>query len=144
MSNVIEFEGFKVTRVNRRYAPGACKHFHFTIDENGGSVVCDDCAQPLSPTWALALLCDGYNRALQQMKVEQTKAANAAKTHLHLTAAKVVESAWRSRSMVPVCPHCRAAIFPEDQFGRSTTNRAIAVRRRQVERAATTREGQEP
>jgi hypothetical protein len=45
-------------------------------------------------------------------------------------AAQVVESAWRSRSMVPVCPHCSEAIFATDGLGRSQVNKQMAERRR--------------
>ena len=51
---------------------------------------------------------------------------------LHLKAAQEAEAAWRSRKMVPTCPHCREAIFAADGFGKFQMRREIAERRRNV------------
>lgn len=56
---------------------------------------------------------------------------------VELRAAQKVEKAWRSRTMVPTCPHCAEAIFPEDGLGSGMANRELALRRRGVGAAKT-------
>lgn len=134
-SKVVELGEFRITRTQRsRFEPG-CKHLHYTIDTMGDVVVCDDCGKQISAMWALTELVEHYTREMARLDRARTVQQKVETTTLHLKAAQRVEEAWRSRTMVPTCPHCREAIFPGDGFGGSGTNKAIALRRRETAQA---------
>lgn len=111
-------------------APGECKHLHLMLDDNGDTVRCDDCKVYVSAYWALKLL------AMQFQSQERALAARRAQLDAEtaekrtLIATRKVDAAWRSRTMVPACPHCHEAIFPEDGLGRHTVSREVALARR--------------
>lgn len=84
----------------------------------------------VSAFWALEMLSDEYNRALSKLQRDREALAKAKEAETHLLAARRVESVWRSRTMVPACPHCGTGILPEDGLGSSQINRGIELRRR--------------
>jgi hypothetical protein len=131
MTNVVEFGEFKVTLERRKLYGKQCKHMNITLDANGEFVKCDDCHETISAWYALQTLVEWWDVAEKNLAAKQVRQQEVESKTIHLKAAQRVEAAWRSRSMVPTCPHCREAIFPEDGFGGSATNREIAVRRRQ-------------
>lgn len=131
MTNVTNIEDLRLTRAERSYAPAACQHLQLTMTAAGEIVTCDDCHQQVSAYWALGMFLNYYSRASAKLKSrEQAQATVEARTVV-LKAAQLVETAWRSRTYVPGCPHCGEAIYPADGFGRSPMiNRAMADRRR--------------
>jgi len=135
-TKVVEIGEFRLTRSRREFFDTGCKHLHTTIDSEGDVVTCDDCKQQLSAVWVLRSLCDSYVKAQERLAALQSSVREVAAKQVGMKAAQQVEKAWRSRSMVPTCPHCHEAIFPEDGFGGSATNREIAVRRRKCAAAA--------
>lgn len=126
---VIEIGEFRLKR-ERQWQHAGCKHVHLTLDDDGEFVTCDDCQKQVGNYAALRMLIERW--ALLQARVErqQRTADDALSKTVGLRAAQKVERAWRSRTMVPTCPHCGDAIFPEDGFGGSAVNRQIALRRR--------------
>jgi hypothetical protein len=76
------------------------------------------------------MLAGEYNRALSRLQRERDALTKAKESEIHLLAAKKVEKAWRSRTMVPACPHCGKGILPQDGLGSTNINRAIELRRR--------------
>lgn len=129
MTDVIQIEELRIRRERKTYAPGKCKHLRFTADSEGEIVTCDDCEKQISAYWALHLLIDSYLKVMNRL--DQAKAmheASAAKG-VTLKAAQRVEQAWRSRTMVPTCPHCRSGIFPGDGFGGTQVSREMELRR---------------
>lgn len=130
--NIIEFGALRLKRERRKQSQGEgdCRHWNMTLDDDGEIVTCDDCGKQLGAYWALRLITEQYQRAWQRVNAAREAHAASTAKHLVLNAAQKVEKAWRSRSMVPSCPHCHEAIFPEDGFGGAMTNREIALRRR--------------
>ncbi|MGE1071201.1 hypothetical protein ACQJ22_01250 [Pseudomonas fragariae (ex Marin et al. 2024)] len=58
----------------------------------------------------------------------------AEKFQIRSRAAKVMDDAWRSTKLAPLCPHCNTAILPEDvAAGVAKTSKALvsAARKRQ-------------
>ena len=132
MADVIEFGELRVRRAEKmtRLAADRCRHYKMTLDDNGDIVTCDDCGKQLSAFWALRLITEQYEAAWKKVQATGERINREAQASLHLRAAAKVEKAWRSRSMVPACPHCHAPIFPEDGLGGIQVNRKIALARR--------------
>ena len=131
MSNVIDIDALRVARKNRHVRPvGECRHMHMTLDDNGDIVKCDDCGVQLSAYWAIGHFVEYYQRAIAKLTHAQNQLSQAQEQGVHLIAARRVERAWRSRTMVPACPHCGEGIGPKDGFGSTCINKAIYERRR--------------
>lgn len=134
MSNIVEIGEFRISQKRRTYAGHECKHLRFTVEHEGEVVNCDDCGKQISSHWALMLLVETYQREMACLASARATQKSIEGKTIHLKAAQRVESAWRSRSMVPSCPHCREGIFPEDGFGGSAVSREIALRRREAKK----------
>jgi hypothetical protein len=136
VADVIEFGELRVRRAERMTRLNAttdrCRHHNMTLDDNGELVTCDDCGKQLGAFWALRLITEQYGDAWRKVQATGERINREASATLHLRAAQKAEKAWRSRSMVPACPHCHVAIFPEDGFGGIQVNRQIALARRQA------------
>jgi len=134
--NVVQFGDLYFKARGRRVAweQDRCAHKHLTLDSNGDMVMCDDCGKQVSAFWALQTIVDQWGQHARAIERRQERLNDEVKSVVHLIAAKKVERAWRSRKMVPICPHCSEPIFPEDGFGESNVNREIARRRRDAKR----------
>lgn len=128
---VIEIGEFRIQRKRQEFLKG-CQHVHLTLDDSSESVSCDDCKVQVGNYAALRMLVERWKRLQDRADAQQRAISEAQAKTIGLRAAQRVESAWRSRTMAPSCPHCSEAIFPEDGFGSSLVNREIALRRRQV------------
>lgn len=130
-AQVVEIGDFRLKRERHKTLDG-CQHKHLTLSDEGEFVTCEDCQKQVGNYAALRMLVERW--ALLQDRADSQRAAitEAASKTVGLRAAQRVEKAWRSRSMVPSCPHCNEAIFPGDGFGRSMVNKEIATRRRAV------------
>lgn len=111
-----------------------CEHLKVTMDDNGGIVTCDACGKQLDAYLTLRRMCEKWGTHAEQIKRSAQQVHDDAKAIVVLRAAKRIEHAWRSRTMIPTCPHCNAAILPEDGFGSSLINREVELRRRSVKR----------
>lgn len=138
MTEVIQIEELRIRRERKTYASGKCKHMNLTTDDEGEIVMCDDCGKQVSAFWALQMVAEHYAKAMH--KLERDKAAHAASTAKGVTlrAAQRVEQAWRSRTMVPTCPHCKTGIFAEDGFGQTQVSREMELRRLAVAKSRET------
>lgn len=138
MSNIIDIEGLRLTRAEtfHNYRQNACAHMNLTMDDHGDIVTCDDCKKQVSAFWALQMLVNHYEKARAKLNNRAAQQAEVEAKTIHLRAAQKVEASWRSRTMVPICPHCSEAIFATDGFGRTQINKAIAERARAVRLAA--------
>jgi ribosomal protein S27E len=133
MENVIQIGEARLTRRQQTPPRDECQHSRMTIDDHGEIITCDDCSKQLSAFWVLCRFGDQFKRAKAQLDAQRAAHADAVAKGVTLKSAQEVESAWRSRSMVPTCPHCREAIFATDGFGRAQINKEIATRRRQTQ-----------
>ena len=103
---------------------GECQHRALEADDEGEILTCKTCGKQVSAYWA-------FMRFMKEYKIYKEKLENKAKElhareekGLRLKAAQKIEEAWRSRTMVPACPHCRKAIMPGDGFGGLMYNKA--------------------
>ncbi len=100
-----------------------CPHLHLFFDENGQTVECKDCKKQVTAWWALFAMAKGLERERQRLDGERKQLEDEKAKQITHKAALKVQSAWRKKSMVPVCPHCLHAIFPEDGFGYSMVSK---------------------
>lgn len=133
-AQVVDIGEFRLTR-SRTFTFDGCKHKHLTLNDEGEFVTCDDCKMQVGTYAALRMLVERWDLLQERLNRQQAAIAEAAGKTIGLRAAQRVEQAWRSRTMVPTCPHCSAAIFPEDGFGSSAVNKAFAIARRDARAA---------
>lgn len=141
MSNVIQIDAVRITRAQRTYQPSKeCQHLYLTFSDHGEIIECDECHKQVTAYWALTMLAEVYGKAWAKMEAGQRRLAEAKEKDISLLAAQRVEKAWRSRTMVPACPHCSEPIFPQDGFGGMQINREMALRRRVATQEASARQ----
>lgn len=109
-----------------------CRHLHLEFDENGHIVLCLDCNQQVEPFFALTMLADEYRKAFQRLEDDRKRFEAEKEESITSAAAKKVDKVWRSRTMTPLCPHCKEAILPEDGLGSSQTGLEYARKRREA------------
>jgi len=137
MSNVIQIGEFALTRNRDRnfQKNGECRHRHITCDDVGEIVTCNDCGKQVSAYWALGYFSQVWESEMQKIEAAKRVLAEERAKSVHLLAAQKVERAWRSRGMVPSCPHCGRGILASDGLGSTQVNKAIELRRREAEEA---------
>lgn len=107
-----------------------CEHDNLTIEAHGHIVRCDDCGEQVDAFWVLERMAYRREREIQKREAEKAELEDLRHKTIHLKAARRVERLWRGRKMAPCCPHCDAAILPEDGLGSNAVNRDIELRRR--------------
>lgn len=134
---VVNIDDLRITRQrDNKWKREACKHLHLTFDDNGEIIECDDCGKQIGGYWAVLMLAERYAEAWNKLQAGSEALARAKSEGVHLLAARKVERAWRSRSMVPCCPHCGQGIGPNEGFGETMINAEMERRRRQVAAAS--------
>lgn len=138
--NVVELGDYRFTHKRRhRYPKPECEHKRVELDDNGDIVMCLDCGKQVSAYHALRMLTEHWGEVQSKIASKQARADGAHVKAIHLLAARKVEEAWRSRTMVPFCPHCGEGISATDGFGAGLINKEIDSARRArkaAERAA--------
>lgn len=135
--NVIQIADFRFRRDRRRRCPrdtSLCKHKNTVLVSDGQYVRCDDCGAQLSAFWVLERTLEVYSQCVDNLNARIREFNKLQKNGLSLLAAKKVEEAWRSRTMVPSCPHCHRGILPTDNFGGSTINKRVELDQRRFEK----------
>ncbi|WP_455233395.1 hypothetical protein [Geopseudomonas aromaticivorans] len=137
--NVIEIGDFslarKVDNAWQRRREKACEHRNLDLEPHGEVVRCRDCGTQVSAFWALGMLADNWRERSAQLQRKEQQAEQDLKSTLHLRAARLVESAWRSRDTLPTCPHCGEGIAPSDGLGSARVSKPIDAARREARRA---------
>lgn len=108
-----------------------CKHVQVTLDDEGGIVTCDACGKQLDAYLTLRRMCEKWEAHSRDIASARERLREEASGTVVLRAALRVQDAWRSRTMLPTCPHCHKAIAPEDGFGSSgSVNKEMELARR--------------
>lgn len=142
-NNVVEIGELRLARLEATYTRKreGCQHNSLEMDEIGQTVMCRDCKVQVSAYWALEKLRGFWQDHAKKYKRELEAAQEERGAVLHLTAAKKVEAAWRSKNTVPSCPHCSRGIFPHDNLGGATVARRFEEGLRERERADSIAQG---
>jgi hypothetical protein len=143
MDNVVQFADLQFRAKQKRWPweKDRCEHKKLVLDDNGEIVTCEDCKQQVGAYWALRHMVEVWGKHAETAKRNSDHLNSRIQENVSLLAAQKAEKAWRSRKMVPTCPHCHEAIFAGDGFGGSMVNKQIAERRR-TEAATRSREAQ--
>jgi len=129
MSNIIDIGEFRFERKRQDW----CDHKKLFYDSSGRTVQCQDCMAFIEPFQAFLNIANQIGRANDEINKQRDELRLAKEKEISLLSAKKVEKAWRSHSMVPICPHCHEAIFAHDRFGEASTNKQRALERRKFQ-----------
>lgn len=113
-ATVVDIGDIRVARGLSRRPVSSCKHKHVLYDEKERRVWCSDCETDVEAFDAFIGLVGQFDAAAKQAKRLIDEAHEASKFSLISRAAKAIDRQWRSKRMVPACPHCHAGIWPED------------------------------
>ena len=127
VKNVVSIGDVRVARGRSRSDYAACRHMNLIYCTVERAVWCDDCETRLDPFTAFEVLverADSIEKRISDLKkIEQETLVSRA--------AKAFDEVFRRRSVVPLCPHCLHAIFPEDVAkGLPTKSRAHSEEQR--------------
>lgn len=111
---VVDIGDLRVKRGKSRRPASACPHQHLHYDGAERRIWCPDCEKNIDAYDAFERLVSQWHRANTD-HAKREAVLQEAETHTLISvAAKVIDKAWRSQTMVPACPHCREPLFPED------------------------------
>lgn len=111
---VVDIGDIRVARGLSRRAHSSCPHARLMYDQNERRVWCKDCERDVEAFDAFTGIVEQYSRAYDSLAERSKEVAEAEKFQVRSIAAKKLDEAWRSRNMVPACPHCGSGLFPED------------------------------
>lgn len=120
MGNIIQICEFTVKTGNsksRAYRENVCLHHRLELDDNGNIVICLDCKKQIDPYFALSMMINSFDRLRDNLAKKELELSSLESQKLHFIAAKALESAWRSKTTLPTCPHCNQAIEQTAKFG---------------------------
>ncbi|MDH4566134.1 hypothetical protein E8E95_05535 [Pseudomonas sp. BN414] len=128
---VVQIEDLRVARGLTRRPASSCRHKKLVYDDKERRIWCSDCESEVEAFDAFVGLCEVFSAGVSDLNRRRRELAEAEKFALRSRAAKVMDEAWRSTSMAPLCPHCDAAILPEDVVGGvSMASKKLVVARR--------------
>jgi Zn finger protein HypA/HybF involved in hydrogenase expression len=126
---VVHIEDLRIARGLSRRPASACPHRSLVYDQKERRIWCKDCETDVEPFDAFRMLAERSHAHSEHLRDREKRVKEAEAFQIRSRAAKVMDEAWRSRNMVPNCPHCRRGIFPEDVVrGVSMTGRDYAAR----------------
>ena len=111
---VVDIGDLRVSRGLTRRPIAVCKHLNMSYDPKERRIWCRDCEQDIDNFDAFRVIVEQYDSALRNLQRRQTALKEAEAFQVRSIAAKKIDKAWRSKNMVPACPHCSNGLFPED------------------------------
>lgn len=133
MADIIEIAEVRLERKRN----GFCQHNHLGYDEVNQHIECLDCKLPVQPFQAFMILARNYSRALDNLKSqrEDLERLEQRSEKTLLKAVREIDSVWRSRTMLPCCPHCGRGITPDDGLGQHRVGLKYEMERRRFQKA---------
>lgn len=110
---VVDIGDLRIARGLSRRPRSACEHRRLVYDKSERRIWCHDCESNVDAFDAFLLLVERYSAATDNLNRRQKALTEAEAFQLRTIAAKKMDEAWRSRNMVPACPHCNHGLFPE-------------------------------
>jgi hypothetical protein len=131
---VVQIEDLRIARGMTRRPASSCRHKKLVYDEKERRVWCSDCEAEVEPFDALVGIVEVFSGGMSSLQRRRRELDEAEKFQLRSRAAKVMDEAWRSTKMAPLCPHCKTAILPEDVAGgvASTSKALVAAARKRT------------
>jgi len=128
---VVDFGDLRVSRGLSRRPYSGCKHLSLVYDKSERRIWCEDCETDVEPFDAFLGLVERFSEVEERINRTLTEAHEASKFSLISRAAKSIDKDWRSKKMVPACPHCHAGIWPEDALKMGSVGREFDKARRE-------------
>lgn len=127
--SVVDIGDLRVARgLSRRPAP-VCRHLQLAFDTAERRIYCMDCQSDVEAFDAFVQLIERHHYLDEKAERMRRDAAHTVISR----AGKQMDQVWRSRTMAPACPHCKAAILAEDVAdGIPTVSKDLEVRRRSL------------
>ena len=110
---VLDFGDIRVARGLSRRAFSACRHRRLRYDTRERRIWCTDCERDLEGFDAFVVMAEQAHAFAASINERAKQVAEAERFQLRSRAAKAVDEVWRSRNMVPCCPHCNRGLLPE-------------------------------
>jgi hypothetical protein len=124
---VVDIGDLRVARGLSRRPHSSCEHKTMVYDQNERRIWCEDCEKNVEAFDAFVSLVEWHSKAANRIKERLNRVAEAEKNTVRSLAAKAMDEVWRSRNMVPACPHCGQGLFPENfKHGCSSLSREYA------------------
>ena len=111
---VVDIGDYRVSRGMTRRPFTGCNHHRLTYDKSERRIWCRDCEHDVEPFDAFVGLTENYDNALKSLEQKREELEEASKFQVRSLAAKVMDKAWRRKKSVPICPHCKHGLYPED------------------------------
>lgn len=129
--NVVDIGDVRVARGETRRPRSSCQHIRMVYDPKERRVWCEDCETEVEPFDAFMCLVERMDGHIKRLKRREAKVDEAEQFSARSRAVKALDKLWRTRSMVPMCPHCSEALLPEDvASGVAATSPEIARAKR--------------
>ncbi|HCT5099234.1 TPA: hypothetical protein OTZ31_006674, partial [Pseudomonas aeruginosa] len=128
---VVQIEDLRVARGLTRRPVSSCRHRKMVYDEKERRIWCSDCETEVEPFDAFMHLVQVFDGGLKDLNRRRRELHEAEQFAIRSRAAKVIDEAWRSTKMAPLCPHCNEALLPEDVVkGVATASKQLIIARR--------------
>lgn len=131
---VVDIGDARVARGMSRRPYSVCKHKMMIYDQKERRIWCKECEADVEHFDAFLILVAQFSSAAAEIQRRHEKVAEAERINITRIAAKNMEKAFRSRNMVPMCPHCTAGIFPEETAQLGMVGRDYETARRAAAR----------
>lgn len=135
---VVDIGDLRVARGMTRRPHSSCRHVHLVYDTSERRAWCRDCETEVEVFDAFVQLVGHFSAAQSKIERRRQELAEAETFALRSRAAKRIDEYWRSHNLTPLCPHCRAAILPEDVvdgLAQTSKSMALAARKRRIKPA---------
>ena len=137
---VVQIEDLRVARGMTRRPASSCRHKKLVYDDKERRIWCSDCEAEVEPFDAFVGIVEVFSAGMSSLQRRRRELDEAEKFQLRSRAAKVMDDAWRSTKMAPLCPHCNTAILPEDvAAGVASTSKALVAAARKRNAAKSTK-----
>lgn len=128
---VVDIGDLRVARGLTRRPLSTCDHMRQVYDDKERRIWCSDCESELEPFDAFMVMVGQMDSHWKRLQRRAREVAEAEQFALRSRAAKVMDEAWRSTTMAPLCPHCNEAIMPEDVAkGVARASKSLIIARR--------------
>jgi len=114
---VVDIGDIRVARGMTRRPISSCRHMNQVYCEKERRVWCKDCESDVDAFDAYKMLVNFVDAKIKNLHLREKAVSEAESKALRSRAAKVMDDEWRKVKTVPLCPHCREAILPQDVVG---------------------------
>jgi hypothetical protein len=111
---IVDIGDIRVARGMSRRPTSSCRHRQLHYDHHERRIWCADCEQNIEAFDAFKQLVEQFAEATRRIEKRSAELAEAEIFQARTIAARTLDEAWRSRTMIPACPTCGYGLFPED------------------------------